>query len=758
MATRVDRRARKSRRPSSAAAQPEARKCGKFCWFCDKDGERAERIERIIESGMVFFLIAFVWHVRVFPNIFNIGGRNVMARIALFPEDLDLFRDQHGLKTSQESREFALTAAISHTLVYFLGCLAAFLLPKTRTPMNKKGVALFIVMALWITAVFHKIASAGLKYCFRHGVFPVRHFAQVFFETSKLEKGVVSPFIWTSSVSFSSALMFGLISSFVHAHFNLFTFRTFHHLGFPLIIYMLVLENVVLPLIDMKSANIERRVMVFACLGGMALCCLVSLYATVGLRNRKRVTQDYILSTAFALILLSLSLFESAVRIYVFGVLIFIFGQWKELRVSLLRLKKDLATFLLVSFLWNCHLLAFWSSFLPFHMYAWIYGDELNYKQTEAFFDGWCFVLFGSYGFPVCFKAILKIYLARMKRDWDFLHDIVIGGALIVPLSSVLASFWIYEKAGFPILCILTIIHVLYLTFTWRGRPEISGCRGWDEMRAWNLWDLISYFFDQRIVVEGVDQSGRVNWSKNARNPSASEKELEEALPRIMGFHPHGIFPCSLVWFSLTSKWREIFGDLMPRPLTDAFIHAIPVMREFNQWAGGLEVNRMVVEQCLKRKETIMMVPGGQAEILLHSSENLEAKKIVLSGRHKGFIRLALKYGAELVPSFSFGELQAMQNISFPPMQRFTRRVLGFPLPFFPVGLLGLLPVPSPVQMTYAVGEPIATKCATPGCPTSAEIDRFHALYFQKLEALFEKHKDAAGYGDWTIETLSEHD
>ena len=104
----------------------------------------------------------------------------------------------------------------------------------------------------------------------------------------------------------------------------------------------------------------------------------------------------------------------------------------------------------------------------------------------------------------------------------------------------------------------------------------------------------------------------------------------------------------------------------------------VPVMRDGLQWAGGYEVDRTTACNIIERDQrTTILVPGGQSELLLHTAENMSARVVELEARHKGFVRLALATGAELVPAFNFGELQSMKNIELPTLQRFTRKHCG---------------------------------------------------------------------------------
>merc|ERR1712087_490098 len=97
------------------------------------------------------------------------------------------------------------------------------------------------------------------------------------------------------------------------------------------------------------------------------------------------------------------------------------------------------------------------------------------------------------------------------------------------------------------------------------------------------------------------------------------------------------------------------------------------------------------------------------------------------------------------------GELQAIENIHLPRMQRLGRIIFGFPLPFLPVGIGGILPIPRRTQMTWAIGKPIQTKSENPGNPTMEEVDRFHREYFTALKNLIDSHKEHLGFGEFTV-------
>jgi len=404
-------------------------------------------------------------------------------------------------------------------------------------------------------------------------------------------------------------------------------------------------------------------------------------------------------------------------------------------------------TYLSLLLIWNCHLVFFFGSFLPFNIWSALGSRgfiELGgpYSQFDALIDALAWVGFGSYIFPVVFKGTVKVFSVKLKSPWGFKQDCIMAAVCIIPLGVTLWWQWVNNYPALPVYIALTGIHLFYL-MSWQGRPEYSGHRHWEEfiIRLQSTIALIEDYFSFEVILSTKQNIG----SRQIRSISP----LKDTEARIFGFHPHGMYPCSVIWAPLSHRFRKTFGKLKIYTMTDAFTHVVPAMREFCQYTGGLEVSRAVVSGMLKKKKSIMLVPGGQGEIMLHTRANLNNNIIELCGRHKGFVRMALRHDAELVPTFNFGELQAIENIYLPRIQGLGRIIFGFPLPFFPVGIWGFLPIPRKVKMTWVIGEPIKTKARITGKPTEEEVDRFHLQYFTALKDLIEKHKHEAGYGTY---------
>jgi len=186
---------------------------------------------------------------------------------------------------------------------------------------------------------------------------------------------------------------------------------------------------------------------------------------------------------------------------------------------------------------------------------------------------------------------------------------------------------------------------------------------------------------------------------------------------------------------------------------------AIPFRREYYELLGIVDVSKESIEYLLKDAEpgmAVVIVPGGAAEAL-HARPG--TFNLVLNNR-KGFIRLALKHGADLVPVFSFGENELFDQVDNPEgsaLRKFQMKfkaVTGFSPPLFHGrGIFnynfGILPYRRPINTV--VGKAIRVeKCEN---PTTEQVDQLHQQYTDALITLFDTHK--MHYGVPTTEKLT---
>merc|ERR1712098_532704 len=128
-------------------------------------------------------------------------------------------------------------------------------------------------------------------------------------------------------------------------------------------------------------------------------------------------------------------------------------------------------------------------------------------------------------------------------------------------------------------------------------------------------------------------------------------------------------------------------------------------------------------------------------------------------GNRKGFVKLALQTGVDIIPSFGFGEQHIFKMLNGPEgsrMRRFqewVKRKLTFsPVIFTGRGvfqyLYGLLPYRRPINVV--IGQPISVNKVEN--PTNAEIEELHQKYVDALRKLYEDHNPV--YGDEKVKLI----
>jgi 2-acylglycerol O-acyltransferase 2 len=141
----------------------------------------------------------------------------------------------------------------------------------------------------------------------------------------------------------------------------------------------------------------------------------------------------------------------------------------------------------------------------------------------------------------------------------------------------------------------------------------------------------------------------------------------------------------------------------------------------------------------------ITIVVGGATESLDAQPYSM---RLVLKKR-KGFVKMALRTGADLVPVLAFGENDLYDQVtstSHPGIhkaQLLIKKLLGFTVPLFHArGLfnydIGLMPYRRPLNIV--VGRPIRVTQSLK--PDQEEIDRLHEQYVRELESIWDSWKD----------------
>jgi len=222
--------------------------------------------------------------------------------------------------------------------------------------------------------------------------------------------------------------------------------------------------------------------------------------------------------------------------------------------------------------------------------------------------------------------------------------------------------------------------------------------------------------------------------------------ELPPNRQYIFGLSPHGFMPWPLFPIGRSKEWRALFPDIDVRCLGASVLFKIPVARECTIWLGGCPANWKNCCKALESGKSIALIPGGSDELL----ESNPDQEIVILAKRKGFIRLALMYGCDLVPSYAFGVNDLYTQMK--PFKHARRWVLKKTRVAFTFGwgrqLYNLMPLQRPLNIVF--GAPIRVP-KIPN-PSNEAVDTLHKRYLDSLTEIYEKHKGQFGFKDKKLE------
>eukprot|EP00415_Alexandrium_ostenfeldii_P001130 UN1130 len=182
--------------------------------------------------------------------------------------------------------------------------------------------------------------------------------------------------------------------------------------------------------------------------------------------------------------------------------------------------------------------------------------------------------------------------------------------------------------------------------------------------------------------------------------------------------------------------------------LSASVLFCIPLVRELALWTRCIDASRPVAARALKHGHSLMVIPGGEMEMI----RTTKGREQVCLSTRLGFVKLALQANAALVPCYAFGCVDLYDTFSVLHAPReWLRKKLGICIPLYR-GLVGVLPKRVPVNVV--MGKPIELACASAGSPTDDEIVAAHRTYVEALRALFNEHKAEFGYGNRELEVV----
>jgi len=208
-------------------------------------------------------------------------------------------------------------------------------------------------------------------------------------------------------------------------------------------------------------------------------------------------------------------------------------------------------------------------------------------------------------------------------------------------------------------------------------------------------------------------------------------------------YHPHSLY--GIMYNMYTSKLHHEQGFLPLFTGADV-VFKIPILRRMLVAWGNTPVSSQALLKNLKLgypHNILTLMPGGISEMFY----GLEKEQIILKKR-KGFARIALKSGVDLVPAYAFGANRAWtryfghESLAFKLSNKLRMSLVVWTgrwgIPF------GCIPHKQP--MVIALGPAIEVTKIEGREPTDAEVDALHGTYCKALRELFDRHKHKVGW------------
>eukprot|EP00092_Neocalanus_flemingeri_P010286 GFUD01011082.1.p1 GENE.GFUD01011082.1~~GFUD01011082.1.p1 ORF type:complete len:336 (+),score=59.33 GFUD01011082.1:78-1085(+) len=246
--------------------------------------------------------------------------------------------------------------------------------------------------------------------------------------------------------------------------------------------------------------------------------------------------------------------------------------------------------------------------------------------------------------------------------------------------------------------------------------------------RGWHLWKHYRNYFPIKLV-------------KTA--------PLDPSRNYIICSHPHGIL-CFGALCCFSSEGEDFslkFPGISPKLTTIEGNLWMPAFREVFLSFGAVSSSRTSMNNLLSTPgggcAPVLMV-GGVPEM-----DNFHRDKIrLILRKRKGFVKMALRHGASLVPTFSFGEIGLFKQADgcVRRVQETVRKTIGIaPVIFFGRGWIqdtfGILPQRKPI--TVVVGKPIDVEKNEN--PSDIEIEELHERYVKDLKSLYNEYNPQFG-------------
>jgi len=159
----------------------------------------------------------------------------------------------------------------------------------------------------------------------------------------------------------------------------------------------------------------------------------------------------------------------------------------------------------------------------------------------------------------------------------------------------------------------------------------------------------------------------------------------------------------------------------------------LPILKHLYGIFGLTDVSGTSMKKILQEEGQVILYVGGIAELFKSSRKE---ERLYLNKR-KGFIKLALREGADIVPVYLFGNTHVLTVLKSGPLAKLARS-LQVTLTYFWGKYY--LPIPRDEKLLCVIGKQLGLPHVPE--PTVSDIDKWHTKYCNEVTRLFNDYKE----------------
>lgn len=303
--------------------------------------------------------------------------------------------------------------------------------------------------------------------------------------------------------------------------------------------------------------------------------------------------------------------------------------------------------------------------------------------------------------------------------------------------STIFLIYVAYQRNVYVIACVIAYVSWMFLLDDESPR---NGRPWWYIRRirsmSW-IWKLCAEYYPLQLV---------------------RTAELPPEKNYLFCLHPHGVFSLThaINFATNGTGFFDLFPGIKCLLVTLRQQFKIPFHREYLLSLGAIEVSRDALLNTLSRGPgwSIAIVPGGAQEAL--DALNGTMRLTIL--KRKGFVRIALRTGASLVPVLAFGENDIYISTKGTKRMflmrlwtKYLKKCYGLASPVamgrgvFNTTCPDPFMIPFRKPVTTVVGRPLVLPRIAE--PLTSDVDYWHAKYIEALKDLFEQTSPKYGPG-----------